>query len=392
MQKNLRLFSTCASIVGVVSFVMAASSAQAGFQWTPPKSVESVAPATPKSPAPIVIEGQEPARIIEAPKPPPTSSSSSVQMFPATPPAQPPAPTVAVADGGVVRGFADNVPLSVALRQIIPSQMSFSVAQDVSLGTLVSWKGGAAWRPTLKTMLVPAGLTFKEEGPIVQIVRDLSGHVLVPPPHAKPLTGDVALSPRTDKTSVSVADSVTEVKSGPVSVRASTVEVDKTPKVLPLAPMPAPSAPLSLAPSVPVASANPAPVVAPLVPNASTTPQPSMGYLVAPVASRAIAAPVSEQAYTSPNYPVVESWNASRGDMLRDVLEKWGRKANVEVNWQAEYDYPLQASIALTGSFEEAVRRLLQGFQDAQPQPTGHLYNNTAAGQTVLVIQARGNV
>lgn len=45
-----------------------------------------------------------------------------------------------------VLGFADNIPLSVALRQVLPQEIGFSVAKDVSLGTLVSWKGETPWR------------------------------------------------------------------------------------------------------------------------------------------------------------------------------------------------------------------------------------------------------
>jgi len=85
------------------------------------------------------------------------------------------------------------------------------------------------------------------------------------------------------------------------------------------------------------------------------------------------------------------TWNAHKGQMLRDVLMDWGRRANVDVSWQAEYDYPFQASVSVGGTFEDAIRSLLVGFQDADPRPVGYLYNNQKAGQRVLVIQTRGN-
>ena len=89
---------------------------------------------------------------------------------------------------------------------------------------------------------------------------------------------------------------------------------------------------------------------------------------------------------------VVESWDAERGDSLRKVIERWARRADVEINWMAEYDYPLQASVHFTGTFEDAVRNLLTGFETAHPQPVAELHSNTRMGQTVLVVTTRGNV
>jgi len=88
---------------------------------------------------------------------------------------------------------------------------------------------------------------------------------------------------------------------------------------------------------------------------------------------------------------VVQSWEADRGDSLRRVLERWARSAAVEFNWMAEYDYPLQASVHFTGTFEDAVRNLLVGFENAHPQPVAELHSNSRAGQTVLVVATRGN-
>lgn len=88
---------------------------------------------------------------------------------------------------------------------------------------------------------------------------------------------------------------------------------------------------------------------------------------------------------------IVDTWTASRGDTLHKVLEDWSHRAGAEFEWAAEYDYPLQASISYTGTFEEAVRNLLSGFEDAHPQPVAQLHANPGAGQMVLVIRSRGN-
>jgi Toxin co-regulated pilus biosynthesis protein Q len=88
---------------------------------------------------------------------------------------------------------------------------------------------------------------------------------------------------------------------------------------------------------------------------------------------------------------MVDTWTASRGDTLHKVLEDWSHRAGAEFEWSAEYDYPLQASVSFTGTYEEAVRSLLSGFEEAHPQPVAELHANPGAGQMVLVIQARGN-
>ncbi len=89
--------------------------------------------------------------------------------------------------------------------------------------------------------------------------------------------------------------------------------------------------------------------------------------------------------------PVADNWSAQRGDTLHKVLTEWCRRAGVELQWQAEYDYPVEASAHFTNGFEDSVRNLLAGFDAARPQPIGELHTNSNAGQMVLVVQARGN-
>lgn len=96
----------------------------------------------------------------------PTSTTQQPQLLSlptgapvASPPAMLPASAAAPATrAGTVEGFADKVPLTVALRQILPKGVMFSVADDVDVATQVSWRGGRAWQPVLDDMLAAAGL------------------------------------------------------------------------------------------------------------------------------------------------------------------------------------------------------------------------------------------
>lgn len=394
---------------GSVSVILGAlavtSPAQAGFQWVAPGTADQApvmapmpqavqpaplpAPVMPKQalppsalepqmPMPQVIEApakMEPKKVAPAPAPEivleeqallPSKAAEPAPLPILEPkgdllavPAVAPEPVKAPAET-VVRGFADRVPLSVALRQVLPQEVGFSVAQDVSLGTIVSWKGGKPWREVVQAMLAPEGLAMKEDGMLVQVVRakDMaSGGIstssyLTPPagaqeavPSAAPVPAMKAASPSLDeKKPVSLFD-------GPAAGgKESAVR--------------------------------------------AVSPAPTMGYLAPPPGSVPVAAEKLSSAPVSligRDTQTVDAWTANKGDTLHKVLEDWCRRANVELSWQAEYDYPLQASVSLTGSFEEVLRSLLQGFENARPQPIGHLHNNQLAGQSVLVIRTRGN-
>ena len=86
------------------------------------------------------------------------------------------------------------------------------------------------------------------------------------------------------------------------------------------------------------------------------------------------------------------AWVAERGQTLKAVLDSWCAKANVQLVWSTDYDYPLAASISLNENFEVAVRTLLTGFSGVSPQPVGRLHRQGNAGQRVLLIETRGNL
>jgi hypothetical protein len=258
---------------------------------------ETLSPAAPEAPShpphpsndfsgPIIIEGTSPS-------PHPLSSSA----------------------GGVVKGFANHVPLAVALREILPQGYGFSIDQNVDLGVLVSFTGGKSWRDTLREALEPAGLVMREQGQMVSIgypaVHDESAAGMEPMAKPKPSFQNHFLS------------------------------------------QPQPSS------MTPIANIQPTIIT-------GKSPGLSSG-------------------------SVLQSWDAERGDSLRKVMEAWSRRADIEIDWMSEYDYPLQASVHLTGTFEDAVRNLLTGFEAAHPQPVAELHSNSRAGQTVLVVTTRGN-
>jgi hypothetical protein len=244
-----------------------------------PPSQPVVLAMAPSSPEPTLKEGVKPDL---------ATATISVSPTPSTPPS---------AGTDVVQGFASNVPLALALRQVLPIGYSFSIDQGVDMDTLVSYKGGKPWGETLKSMLASVELVDHEQGTVITVSRNTA----------------------------------------PVAV---------------------PFQPLSVQPAKTVKQLN---------------------VLVPPAEMLAV------------NVSPADGWSAERGDTLRKVLTDWCHRSGTEIQWLAEYDYPVEASAHFSGGFEEAVRNLLAGFDGARPQPIGELHTNTGAGQMVLVVQARGN-
>ncbi|QQR68543.1 MAG: TcpQ domain-containing protein [Alphaproteobacteria bacterium] len=310
--------------------------ASAGFQWVSPAVPAPVVPVVPVAPvaqAPVVVtpEPMAPAAAY-APAPMPLSAApvamapipAQVTQFGDGPlVVQAPASAPIVVGGpaakapGVVEGFGDRVPVSVALRQILPAGYAFSIAPTADPATPITWRGGRPWMDVLQDALAPAGLIARIDSnatsPNVVVDRPIAAANVVPPVAAAPTS---------------------------------------------LAPMS--SASVSLAP---MAVAAPVQMVA--------------------------AEPAVVQKIPAVETPM--NWGVTRGDTLRKTLDLWCQQANVELSWQADYDYPVKASAGFTGTFEDAVSKLISGFEDAQPVPYGRFYRDPGSGHAVLVVQTRGN-
>ncbi len=66
-------------------------------------------------------------------------------------------------------GFGRDLPLALALSQVIPSDFSHAYADGVDAGTSVSWEGGKPWNEVLNTMLRARNLTASIQGRKVMI-------------------------------------------------------------------------------------------------------------------------------------------------------------------------------------------------------------------------------
>ncbi|MDP9196349.1 MAG: toxin co-regulated pilus biosynthesis Q family protein [Pseudomonadota bacterium] len=229
-------------------------------------------------------------------------------------------------DADIIQGGADNVPLSVAMRQILPPQVGFAPGEGVDMSRPVSWKGGRPWRLVMNDVLASAGLTAVESGNVFLL-------------HAT-------------------------------------------------------SAPLMAAVPAPVPYADPAPVSEPVpaMRLAQVGPgEPGSGMPM--MSSPAAGMPVMLDGYGSGSSAGsgTETWTGERGMTLRTILQDWSRRANVELHWSTNFDYPVLAAVSIQGTYEDAVRTLLTGFEKAAPEPLARLHTNMNAGRPALVVETRGN-
>lgn len=327
---------------------------------------------------------------------------------------------VASASNDVVQGFGRDVPLVLALQQIVPPSYRYSFDDGISPGMNISWSGGQPWKNIIMEIAQHNNLNVDIVSNVVAFHRGGSSSVSAPssvasavpsmpaqieqrvapqeivrpvvpvqaaPVHVAPvksvpvktaakakdgfdplLGDDVPAKGKVDNKKILTADASTAVK-------ASDVMTD------------APSSfamPMPIAPDATV-SAQQQPVV----------PQPvqdrSQNY-----ATMDMAAAMPAPAVASP--PVVveadmatsREWNAFKGETLRQALTTWSSTAGVSLVWSSEYDYPLQTDVRIASDYTGAVRTLLAGFSKAQPRPLGRLFDNQKAGaQPVLIVETQ---
>jgi hypothetical protein len=81
-------------------------------------------------------------------------------------PVRPVVPTFKVAEG-----FGDKVPLSFAVRQIVPKAVKVSFGPGADPTAVVDWKGGRPWNQVLRDAVAPLGLRLVMTNMAVEIRR-----------------------------------------------------------------------------------------------------------------------------------------------------------------------------------------------------------------------------
>jgi hypothetical protein len=315
--------------------------------------------------------------------------------------------------GAVVEGFADQVPLNVAMQQVLPQGMGYTLSDNVNPGQLVSWRGGRPWQAVLQDMLAPAGLSYMNNGNAISVTSTggapavIMGNASPMQQFQQPLPAVATMPPQAMMTPAATPYAPMPQAPAPLYDQAyaapppyqpgqpsygSAAPAYAAPAYVPAPAYPAPMAPQPMQQPMQVAPAYPA---APQPMAMQQMPAPMPEYGAPPMASTGSPAQASAAAQPlqiqNPALFQSMTWEAKPGQTLRALLQDWCSKVGAELNWQAEYDYPVMASLSMSGTFEEAVRTILAGFNTAKPVPYGRLHYNPAAGQSILIVEASGN-
>jgi hypothetical protein len=220
-------------VVSVLALMVGVNSARAGFEWrgpvTPPvpaqeasraEDMQDLAPITGDLP---VIEWNENDMPVEKVAPVEVAPVPVVETVPVeTAPVQtvPPAPVAEILpvlkdEGDVISGFGSEMPLVIALQQIVPPGHRFSFAAGVNPGMPVTWEGGKGWKKVLEEALAPRGLAYVLEDNIV--VVGLRGEM--PAPETEPAPTPMAEKKLTPDEEIVWTEPVQEDTVKPVDIR-----------------------------------------------------------------------------------------------------------------------------------------------------------------------------
>jgi len=90
------------------------------------------------------------------------------------PPAMPAEPALQffVNAPDVIEGFGSQIPLAIALTQIIPAKYGYKFAGNINPGRLVSWQGGKPWIQVLDDLLAAHGMRASISRNVVVVRMD----------------------------------------------------------------------------------------------------------------------------------------------------------------------------------------------------------------------------
>ncbi len=251
----------------------------------------------------------------------------------------------------VAEGFGRDLPLVMAIRQIVPAQYGFVFDQGIDVSNNVSWQGGQPWDIVLQNTLAPLGMQATIRGNVVTISRPGNmGSASVP-----------GMQPYGAQVSTNIMQASASNTMAPPVMQPAMVSPSMQPAMI--------------SPGTGNMSSSPVPGMDAVVDDMSGT----TGYY------NAASAPSA----TDLNATI--TWSAARNSTLRTILEDWSKRVGVELYWASEYDYPIQSAVSIDGTFEDAVQTLLKGLTDSKPRPLGRLHPNLPNGPAVLVIETRQN-
>lgn len=303
----------------------------------------------------LITSRHTPMPSFDAPAMPAPPQRGVIQ--PIAPPAQP--------DFAEAVGFASDVPLALALRQVVPADYAFSFGNGVNPGLRVSWNGGRPWDDVIASMIDPLGYTLRISQRTVTILEQgaaaaaTTGTFTAPMPVAVPMPVPAFLEPAAgDAAADADLPALISVQDAQTSALKD-VERGRNIKRIHVAD---PGAQTSL------------------------TQQPFTISSADRVESRtASPRPTQRQAIPTAAPEKISFWTAEAGSSLKETLLKWGQAANSEIVWDSAHDYQLSADFEVQGSFEKAIDLLLKHGVQNQGANLSYSYSASSKSDGVTI-------
>lgn len=247
-------------------------------------------------------------------------------------------------------GFAKDVPLALALRQVVPADYAFSFEEGVNPGLRVSWNGGKPWNDVVADMAVSLGYGVVITRKSVRITKQQQSKAIPLPATIEPAAGNQEADEVTTKIDrarnikrVAISDPGIEEPSAK-TVASDTIIIEQAPETK----------------NEQATASEDDQVVTSISinDNASKTPQ------------------------------KISFWTAEAGSSLKETLAQWSQSEQVDLVWNASHDFLLPADFEVRGSFEKAVDLLLKHGLEGQNASLSHtLATGIQNNQVQIIIQ-----
>ncbi|MBK7362330.1 MAG: TcpQ domain-containing protein [Micavibrio sp.] len=264
-------------------------------------------------------------------------------------------------DKAVLEGFGSDMPLALALQQIVPADYATSFESGVNVGQIVSWDGGKPWDQVVNEMLAPLQLQA--------VIVNKTVHVRSPGGWRQ---GDA--SPAADKNNLrraNIKDPGEQSEQqdanalSDIATASAALKKFHPLKIALLKAEPAAPAETEALPTPEQLNAETPDAAPATTPEAQQDVQQNAQKPALPLLAAA-PAPESEKTPANP-------WEAKAGESLRDILTRWSEKAGVELVWMASYDYKIRQDVALKDDFTGAVESVIATGLDAEASGTPEL-------------------
>ena len=94
-----------------------------------------------------------------------------------------------------------------------------------------------------------------------------------------------------------------------------------------------------------------------------------------PIIVKAVESPV--KLTPPPQVAIANNWVVEVKDRtIRNTLVRWAKKANYQLEWQVKADFPVTSNWPITGSFENAVNKVLQASRNTDTPIKAQWYEN----------------